>query len=62
MSIVAPAAARGRSLRIADPFVIIACAAMALGIVLRLVARPNLPLWLDETWTGVRLVIRRELR
>jgi uncharacterized membrane protein len=36
----------------ANPLAVAACAAVALGMVLRVFARADLPLWLDEAWTG----------
>jgi len=45
-------AARARPLAIPDPLVLAAGGALALGTVLRIVAGADLPLWLDETFTG----------
>ena len=41
-----------RALQSADPLAVTAFAAVVLGIALRLLARPDLPFWLDEAWTG----------
>jgi hypothetical protein len=53
-------AARGRWVAL-NPLALTAFACLALGIALRLVARPNLPLWLDEAWTGA-MVAQDSLR
>jgi hypothetical protein len=41
-----------RALQNINPLAVAAGIAVLLGIVLRLFARPDLPLWLDEAWTG----------
>jgi hypothetical protein len=38
--------------RIASPLFAAACGAIVLGLVLCIFARPGLPFWLDESWTG----------
>jgi len=56
LSMPAGRSAAGRSwarvVQSADPLVAAGWAAVVLGLALRLFARPDLPLWLDEAWTG----------